>query len=823
VIALPAEWPGFVRWWAEALLRASWQGGVAILAAYAIGALFPRMPAAARCWLWRLAYLKLLIGFLAFAPIHLHLLPANLTPVPTGSFYAQGGASRPFPQPTAVAPKPEIPAPPPARPHVAVSGFLVFGLWLVGALCAAGLVAREWLRARRLYRACRDAEDGWLQERLAELAFLLGVRKLPRILLAEGRGSPLLVGSGGAAVLLPASVLKDYSREELELMLAHELAHLKRGDLLWSWLPAIAHWLFFFHPLVWLANREWRMAQEMACDELAMEATSAEPGEYGQVLVRVAAQSRLNLQSGLATVGLEESPETLKRRLNAMQHPSPVAPTRAAALSLPIALVVGVGLLPWRLAGAADAAVASLDAPLRYGWQAGRTYSYAVTLEAETEEYQERYTGHLSYLAQAVEGSFALSESGSLFPMRTPRSTPSGGPFGPGAFPRFNGFGGPAEPALIRLDPTGRILEQRGESALPHSLGSTARMVVEPLPEQQSGIWRVQGDREIVLDLEDDSSPGAAPPPFRSPWGAPRVSRLAGTERAFYAVEKANADSVEIKKQYELQTVERVDGQPRLDLRGEARLRWDVKLGVPRSMEFHGTLTETATHVTRRTPLMLRYVLQDAPPAAGPAAGTQASPAPAATRKDTADLLADLGDKDTYKRQEAANRLSQQPPLTAERAKVVAVLKATLADEGQFTRLFAVRALKAWGSFEDGEALVPLLKDEAPAVRWAAIEAVAALKEPSGLSELARMVEEDRDRLFAAKGLKDAGPAAEEPCATLLNSRKEDARAEACRILETVGGPKSLPALTAATKDDSPAVRAAAEQAVQAIRKRNQK
>jgi HEAT repeat protein len=222
---------------------------------------------------------------------------------------------------------------------------------------------------------------------------------------------------------------------------------------------------------------------------------------------------------------------------------------------------------------------------------------------------------------------------------------------------------------------------------------------------------------------------------------------------------------------------------------------------------------------------MLRYVLQDAPPAASPNAAPQAStPSPTtAVRQDTAELLADLAGKDTYKRQEAANRLSQQPPISGQRANVVAALKEALKDEGQFTRLFAVRALKAWGSREDGKALVPALKDESAAVRWAAIEAIATLKEPSGLSELARMVAEDRDRLFAVKALKDAGPAAEEPCVTLLNSRKGDARAEACRILESVGGPMSLPGLTAATKDNSPAVRAAAEQAVQSIRKRNQK
>lgn len=817
-----ADWPRWLQLWGEGLLRASWQGGLAIAAACALGSLFPRMPAAVRCWLWRLAYLKLLLAFLVPAPIYLPLLPAGLTPAPAGSFYAEGAPAEAVqsPAPGHSEAAPGGPAPQKGAPPVPPwPGILLFTAWAGGVAWCVARLGREWVQARKLHRGCVEAADPGLEERCAELAFLLGLKRVPRILLAQGRGSPLLVGSRGPTVLLPASVLRDYTPEQLELMLAHELAHLKRGDLVWSWVPAVAHWLFFFHPLVWLANREWRIAQEMACDELAMEATSARAAEYGEVLVRVAAQSRLNLQAGLATVGLEESPDTLKRRLAAMQHPSRFSPSRVAALSLPAAVLIGAGLLPWRIGGRSDAAAAALEAPLRYGWQPGRAYTYAVTIEADYEEIQERHTGHFTYQPLASDGGFTLSQSGSLFPSRVAKTPAEPGRFALPGFPRIPFLSFPREGALIRIDPTGRIYEQRGETALPHFLGSAARVAIEPLPPARDGVWKVEGDREIVVEEPDDRSPGGPALPFAR---APRTARISGRERATYSVERVLADSVEIRKQYQLRSTEVVDGSPRLSLSGEARLRWDRKQGVVRSMEFRGMLTRTERHVTRRTPLLLRSVLQEAPPApAAPPSEAPGGPSAAAAEAESVpELTADLLSGDSTRRQLAASKLAQLAP-SGNRASVAAALKKVLDDEQELARLFAARALKTWGGRSDSSAVEPLLKDASPAVRWTAIETVGALGAPGGLEALARMVEEDRDRLFAARALREAGSAAEEPAVSLLKSESETVRREACGILEAAGTPASLPRLAALAKDKNPLVRTAAEAAAAAIRRRH--
>ena len=69
------------------------------------------------------------------------------------------------------------------------------------------------------------------------------------------------------------------------MALAHELAHLRRGDLWLGWVPALAEALLFFHPLVRRAAREYALAREEACDAEALRLTGAEPGDYGQLLL----------------------------------------------------------------------------------------------------------------------------------------------------------------------------------------------------------------------------------------------------------------------------------------------------------------------------------------------------------------------------------------------------------------------------------------------------------------------------------------------------------------------------------------------------------
>src|SRR4030095_8476680 len=97
-----------------------------------------------------------------------------------------------------------------------------------------------------------------------------GVRRPITLLVTKACDRPYVLGVIHPAIILPAELLAKSDRAGLRAVLAHEIAHVHRKDLLWNWLPAVAHALFFFCPLVWLANREWQLTQEIACDEMAV-------------------------------------------------------------------------------------------------------------------------------------------------------------------------------------------------------------------------------------------------------------------------------------------------------------------------------------------------------------------------------------------------------------------------------------------------------------------------------------------------------------------------------------------------------------------------
>ena len=360
-------WAAFADAWAAALWRASWQGGLAIALAWLLTQAFARMPATIRCWVWRLAFLKLLLALVWGTPLRLPLLP------PVNATHSQVIANSAIttavdtPSAATVPAAPEThtaaPASPPRRSSRGT--ILFFTLWTAGV--AAGLARLAWgfAAARRLRRRCRPIHDAALTIACADLAARHGLPRPPPLSTVDEHDTrpavptPLLLGPLRPLIVLPAHALARHSPAELRLMLAHELAHLKRGDLWWNWLPAAAQALLFFHPLVWLASREWRLAQETACDEAAVNAAGATPSRYGDMLLGLIAprQRRRTIFPrfpATAAAGVVESMASVRRRLTAMKHfPHPsAAPRRArtrilAAVALALSGVAGI--VPWKV------------------------------------------------------------------------------------------------------------------------------------------------------------------------------------------------------------------------------------------------------------------------------------------------------------------------------------------------------------------------------------------------------------------------------------------------------------------------------------------
>ena len=223
-------------------------------------------------------------------------------------------------------------------------------IWSLG-VGAFGICAwRDLRRARLLLRGCAPVTNPALLQCAAELARCLRLPAVPALMMSDAISSPLLLAGARPVIVLPSALAAGSTLPHLRLMIAHEMAHLKRFDLWWVWLAVVGEGLFFFHPFLWLARREWRLTQEMACDEMVVRMTRVPASTYGDMLVGVAALKLSNpLEPLLVTVGLTETKEMLARRLNAMKTIK-LNSTKRMALATATILVVGaVSVLPWRL------------------------------------------------------------------------------------------------------------------------------------------------------------------------------------------------------------------------------------------------------------------------------------------------------------------------------------------------------------------------------------------------------------------------------------------------------------------------------------------
>jgi beta-lactamase regulating signal transducer with metallopeptidase domain len=308
-------------------------------------------PALAHC-LWVLALLKLLTPPLLTFDVR---LPALAIAKPA---LASSQLARPLP--TNRTPIDPRPGNAPARvavealPRVAnvaeSGGFestnwlgLVTWVWLPGTLAIVAIVAyRAWRFCRVLPDAAQAGEN--IRETVAQLAEDIGI-KPPPVRLMSGAISPMIWSLGGRAqLLLPRTLVEELSPRELETLLLHELAHIRRKDHWVRWIEIVALAVCWWHPVTWLARRRIEELEEECCDAWVLATLSDAAPTYARALLATVeyvsgAQPELPpLASGLGYV------KSLKRRLTMIMHGP-----RNHRLSRPIwasALVVAALVLP---------------------------------------------------------------------------------------------------------------------------------------------------------------------------------------------------------------------------------------------------------------------------------------------------------------------------------------------------------------------------------------------------------------------------------------------------------------------------------------------
>lgn len=169
--------------------------------------------------------------------------------------------------------------------------------WAVISGLVLLVVTIRWLRFCRLVRASPRRNSPELDMLLNTLSKQLGVRRRVRLIVTESLVGPAVVGFFRVAVLIPAIVADKLKGDSVAPILAHELLHIRRGDLWVGLLQTVAQALWWFHPLVWWVGRVTTREAERCCDEEVLGELKCDPASYARVLLDV-----LDLKSQLKPV-----------------------------------------------------------------------------------------------------------------------------------------------------------------------------------------------------------------------------------------------------------------------------------------------------------------------------------------------------------------------------------------------------------------------------------------------------------------------------------------------------------------------------------------
>jgi beta-lactamase regulating signal transducer with metallopeptidase domain/multidrug efflux pump subunit AcrA (membrane-fusion protein) len=201
----------------------------------------------------------------------------------------------PLPDATIASATPAIAAPSPADPlSLTISAInrsvqYLPWLWLIGTPLTFAFTATGLIGTRRLRRASHPITDGPIADTLAQLATSLRLTRRVVVAVCDRIAAPVLIGILRPIILLPPAALTGYSPEEIEMVLLHELAHVRRWDNLVNLLQRVVESLLFFHPAVWLISSWVRREREGCCDALVVARTD-HPHAYAELLVALAAQ-----------------------------------------------------------------------------------------------------------------------------------------------------------------------------------------------------------------------------------------------------------------------------------------------------------------------------------------------------------------------------------------------------------------------------------------------------------------------------------------------------------------------------------------------------
>jgi uncharacterized protein (TIGR03435 family) len=179
---------------------------------------------------------------------------------------------------------------------------LVVTLWMAGVAVLLVRLLGGWWRINRLHRAARVSAPSMWSGAAARIAAMVGLASRVHVVDSPLVDTPTVIGWMKPVILLPISALAGLSPSQVEAILAHELAHIRRHDFLVNLLQTFAETILFYHPAVWWLSARIRAEREHCCDLVALS-VCADAVSYAKALVELESWRTAHSRLAVAATG----------------------------------------------------------------------------------------------------------------------------------------------------------------------------------------------------------------------------------------------------------------------------------------------------------------------------------------------------------------------------------------------------------------------------------------------------------------------------------------------------------------------------------------
>lgn len=191
---------------------------------------------------------------------------------------------------------------------------LVSIAWLTVACLLASKVILELQNVHKLTNDKTIPPDEKLKQKFDQLVMQLGLHTSPKLLLSLKINTPMAIGWIKPVVLIPASMVSGLAPSQLEMLILHELAHIRRHDYLVNFLQTMIEILFFFHPAVHWISKQMRNEREYCSDDIAVH-HCGDPIAYAHTLADTATICNKHRHTSIPSMAMAASGGDLKQRV----------------------------------------------------------------------------------------------------------------------------------------------------------------------------------------------------------------------------------------------------------------------------------------------------------------------------------------------------------------------------------------------------------------------------------------------------------------------------------------------------------------------------